>query len=477
MIVMNYQKLGFKCGLEIHQQLETRKLFCNCPSIVHDENPDIKVTRKLRAVAGETGAIDKAAEYEKQKNKIYIYEACSSSSCLVELDEEPPHKINKEALEVTLEIAMLLNAKIVDNVQVMRKTVVDGSNVSGFQRTALIAVDGYIDTSKGKVTIALICLEEEAAKKIKEDDKSVTYRLDRLGVPLVEIATDPDIKDAEHAKEVASILGMILRSTNKVKRGIGTIRQDINVTIKGHPRVELKGFQDLKSIPKTIEKEVKRQAENLKKKKKLKEEVRKVEPDFTSTYLRPMPGSARMYPESDLETIAITKDLMKDIKIPELIAEKVLKLEKEYNLRSDIAKEILDKKDFFEALVKEFKPLKPDFIAHVIIDVPKEIKSRLGLDSSKIKNDNYKEVLAYLSRGEIEKGAVIEILAEFAAGKYPSFAKYKPTSSDNLKKDIIKIVEKNKGAPINALMGEVMKQYRGKVDGRKVMEILKEVVS
>ena len=191
---MDYSKLGFKCGLEIHQQLETHKLFCSCPSIIHDENPAITVKRKIRAVAGETGGVDKAAAFEKARGRTFIYEACKTSSCLVELDEEPPHDVNQEALMIAMEIALLLNAKPIDRIQFMRKTVIDGSNVSGFQRTALIATDGYIQTSKGKVAVPTICLEEEAAKKISDNGNEVTYRLDRLGVALVEIATDPSIR-------------------------------------------------------------------------------------------------------------------------------------------------------------------------------------------------------------------------------------------------------------------------------------------
>ena len=167
----DYKKLGFKCGIEIHQQLETNKLFCKCPSLVNEPNkPDIKVKRYLRAVTGETGEKDIAAEHEEKKQKKHIYEACSSSSCLVELDEEPPHLPNPKAIETALEIALLLNCEIVDDIIFMRKTVVDGSNTSGFQRTALIGRNGYIETSKGKVLIPEIYLEEEAAKRISQDE-------------------------------------------------------------------------------------------------------------------------------------------------------------------------------------------------------------------------------------------------------------------------------------------------------------------
>src|SRR3989338_6954119 len=245
---LNYQELGFKCGLECHQQLEGKKLFCNCPTLNSDKEPDIKVERKLKAVAGETGDVDIASEFEMLKNRKIIYQGSSEDVCLIEIDESPPNPINQQALETAIKIALLLNAKIVDEIQVMRKTVVDGSNVSGFQRTALVAMDGFIDTSLGKVKIPTICLEEEAAQKLEEGKDFVKYRLDRLGIPLIEIATSADIKSPEHAKEVASMIGMVLRSVDGVKRGLGTIRQDVNVSISKGARTEIKGFQDLRSI-------------------------------------------------------------------------------------------------------------------------------------------------------------------------------------------------------------------------------------
>src|SRR3989344_3372004 len=298
-MTFDYKTLHFKAGLEIHQQLEGKKLFCHCPTLVNDSHPvDIVVQRKLRTSAGETGSVDVAAKYETAKNRMFVYEACSTSSCLVELDDEPPHDVNREALLVALQIAKIMHAKTVDEVQFMRKIVVDGSNVSSFQRTAVIALDGYIDTSKGKVSIASICLEEESAKKIETKDTEVIYRLDRLGVPLIEIATGPDLQDPFHAQEVAGILGMILRSTGKVRRGLGSIRQDVNISIQKGNRVELKGFQDLRSISKVIDVEIDRQLALLKKGKKVEKEVRKVEPDFTTSFLRPMPGASRMYPET-----------------------------------------------------------------------------------------------------------------------------------------------------------------------------------
>lgn len=269
-MILDYKKLGLKCGIEIHQQLDTHKLFCSCPSQIREDKPDIIVKRKMRAVAGELGDVDPAALHEFLKDRELIYEAYSDTNCLVELDEEPPHKLNREALEIALEIVLLLNSKPVDELQVMRKTVIDGSNTSGFQRTILVGMDGFLETDKGMVRIPTICLEEDAARKIEERGNTTTYRLDRLGIPLVEICTDPEIKSPKHAREVAEKLGMILRATGRVKRGIGTIRQDLNVSISEGERIEVKGVQELRLISKVVEEEVKRQLMLIEIKKELK---------------------------------------------------------------------------------------------------------------------------------------------------------------------------------------------------------------
>ena len=473
--MLNYKELGFKCGIEIHQQLEGKKLFCSCPTINTDEKPDFEVKRKLRAVAGETGEVDKAAKHEMQKSREFIYVGNSKDVCNVELDDEPPHPINQHALQTALEVALLLKAKIVNEIQVMRKTVVDGSNVSGFQRTALIATDGCIKTSKGKVTIPIICLEEEAAQKLKETKDYVKYKLDRLGIPLIEIGTDASIKNPEHAKEVASYLGMVLRSTEKVKRGIGTIRQDVNVSIKGGARTEIKGFQELRAMPKVIEYEIDRQLSELKEGKKIEESVRKAEPNMTTSFLRPMPGSARLYPETDIPPVKITKEVLSKIKLPELITEKSVKLEKEYGIKPELAKELINN-ELFITCVKKYKDITPQFIAHTLIEIPKELKSRLNLDINKIKDHDYDTVLSYLNEKKIEKSAVIELLADICRGKKIDLSKFKTVSKDNLENEIKQIVKKKPGLSHGAYMGIIMGKYRGKVDGKKVMEILKKII-
>lgn len=276
----DYKKFGLKVGLEIHQQLDTHKLFCKCPSILREKDPDIEVHRKLKAIAGELGEIDIAAAAEELKNKTFVYQAYKDTTCLVELDEEPPHMINTEAVKTALQTALLLHMKPVDEIEVMRKTVINGSNTSGFQRTALIALNGYIETSSGKIRIPTLALEEDAAREIRESDNYVYFRLDRLGIPLIEIMTEPDIKTPEQAKEAAEYLGLLMRMTGRVKRGLGTVRQDVNVSIEHGSRVEIKGVQKLADIPSIIKLEVERQKNLIEISRKLKSRDAEIQKKF-----------------------------------------------------------------------------------------------------------------------------------------------------------------------------------------------------
>jgi glutamyl-tRNA(Gln) amidotransferase subunit E len=249
-----------KIGIEIHQRLGGRKLFCDCQSMIkEDEQPRLSITRRLHPVFSELGEVDEASQAEFAKDRVFEYQAFSSNNCLIETDEEPPKTLNSEALKLALAISMQLNASPVGEVHVMRKMVIDGSNTSGFQRTSIVALGGHLDTSKGSVGIPQIAIEEESAGILSGGESRASYRLDRLGIPLIEISTDPDIKDGEHLSEVAEKLGMILRASGKVARGLGTIRQDVNVSTEGGARVEIKGAQDLKMLPTLVDYEVKRQ--------------------------------------------------------------------------------------------------------------------------------------------------------------------------------------------------------------------------
>jgi glutamyl-tRNA(Gln) amidotransferase subunit E len=258
---IDYSSIGLRVGIEIHQQLATKeKLFCSCPAeLASDETPKREVRRFLKVAKSEVGEVDPAAQYEIMKGRNIIYEVPENHACLVELDEEPPHDLNREAVLITLAIAKALNSTPVDEIEVMRKIVVDGSNTTGFQRTAIVAVGGYLVDDDGLIRIQTICLEEDAARKVDEGRGYVKYNLDRLGIPLIEIATGPDIRSPEQAMRVAFKLGLLLRLSGKVKRGIGTIRQDLNISIKGGVKTEVKGVGRLELIPKVVEYEVSRQ--------------------------------------------------------------------------------------------------------------------------------------------------------------------------------------------------------------------------
>ena len=271
MAEIDFEKIGLKVGLEIHQQLNTnKKLFCKCKPIESDEYTE-KFSRRLRTAKSELGELDPAALFEKTKSKKISYYANSQSSCLVEKDEEPPHDLDYDAKKISLLISCMLESKIFSEIHVMRKTVIDGSNTAGFQRTMLVSQGGNLNVNGKKIGVQAICLEEDAAKLLKDEQDQRNYSLDRLGIPLVEIALEPVIAKPTEVKEIALTLGRLLRVTGMVKRGIGSIRQDVNISVMNSGVVEVKGVQQLDQLEKIIDYEAKRQygliliAEKLKK--------------------------------------------------------------------------------------------------------------------------------------------------------------------------------------------------------------------
>ncbi len=271
---INYEKLGTKIGLEVHQQLDTKKLFIRTPSVLSDDT-DFVVSRKLRPVASELGEFDKAAVDAFRRDETFFYEGNFENISLVEIDEEPPQPIDNDALETIIEISLLFDSDIVSEAVPMRKTVIDGSNTSAFQRTMLLSTGGKMKINSKEIGLETIVLEEDACKIIKRENGEVYYNLDRLGIPLIELATAPEMKNPEEAFLGAKKIGEIFRLTGKTKRGKGTIRQDVNISIKEGNRCEIKGCQDLELIPVIVEKEVERQLDLLEIKKELKEKEEK----------------------------------------------------------------------------------------------------------------------------------------------------------------------------------------------------------
>lgn len=618
---MDYESIGFKAGLEIHQQLNTKKLFCNCPSKISDDK-DYSFHRYLRPTQSELGEIDKAALAESKKHRHFLYTASKNSTCLVEADEEPPHALNKEALDVVLTVALMVNAKPVDEIHVMRKIVIDGSNTSGFQRTALIALNGKIKD----MGIETIALEEDAARKLEEKDRLVNYGLDRLGIPLIEIATTADIKTPKHARETAEQIGLLLQATGKCKRGLGTIRQDLNISIAEGNRVEIKGIQSLSAVEKVAEKEVLRQLDLVEikktlKKRKIKEkdiedapiidvtnemkncnsriikntlsnqgkvfalklpgftellkrknsrlgkefavyakvasgiggiihsdelpgygidekdvnmikeilrcnrndgfaiflgkenivkeairavkdrailalhgvakEVRRALPDYNTEYMRPLPGAARMYPETDVPPVEITTERLEKIRknLPELPEEKEKRLINTYGLNKDQTKQLIHSgyEKEFEQLAKTF-PRHINTILRTFLNTIPELENE-GVPIDEINNILLEKVFSSLNKGLFAKEAVPEIIKYLAQnkGKHVKDAiqerGLKTMGEKEIREVIKKIIEERidfvkekKSAAVQPLMGVVMQELRGKADGKLINNILKEEI-
>jgi glutamyl-tRNA(Gln) amidotransferase subunit E len=605
---MDYKKLGLRIGLEIHQQLDSKtKLFCRCPitkaASTEAEFP-LSVERKLRAVPSELGDFDPAALHEYLRNRKFIYRFNKDSSCLVELDEDPPKSMNENALITALQVCKLLNCNVLDELYVMRKTVIDGSSVSGFQRTVLVGTDGCLETSFGKVGIQTICLEEDSAPALRRENDIVEYRLDRSGIPLVEIATMPDMHTPEQAREVAELIGTLLRSV-AVVRGIGSIRQDVNISIEEGARIEIKGFQEIEKIEKLIENEVQRQLALLEIKDELKKrgidkesEIKSESKDVTSIFhntscnfirkmvdddgrvfalklnrfsglfkkqcgdrtfgkelsayaesfgfggiihsdedlekyklinefeklrkemnaderglilviagkknldkamaaileraqqclhgvpeetrvadgigskfTRPLPGSGRMYPETDIKPVRITKEFVELVEVPETLDEKRKGFEKE--LPKEMASQIVRSR--YLKLYEELKIYDPIMVATTLLSTFTDLK-RQGYNVDSINKMELEELFIAARDMQIPKTKIPEILTELSQGKafQEIKGKYISISDDELRKIIRETIMKNMGKSESALMGLVMKEISGRADGKKVMQILRE---
>lgn len=479
-MIENYEKFGVRIGIELHNRLNTKtKLFCRCKPLFSYEKPIMIIKRKLRAVAGELGQVDVAALYEYLRDRTFFYQTYHDATCLIESDCEPPMSVNKEALEVALQVALMLKTEIPDEIHIMRKTVIDGSNTCAFQRTAVIGLNGVLETSQGSVRITNICLEEESAGIVDKKGNEITYRLDRLGIPLIEIGTAPDIKNPEHAKEVAEKLGMLVRSTGKSQRGIGVTRQDVNVSIAKGARVEIKGVQELDMIPNVIENEIKRQQELIARGEKPMEETRITKEDGTTEYTRPLPGGERLYPETDLETIVIDKKFLSKIKLPETWEEKSKRFSK--LLPKELVNQVLRSEylDTFEKLSKKYDPT---LVATTLISTIKDLR-RKSFETETLTEAHFDEVFSNVNKKTIAKEAIPNVLETVCREKISvkdamEKSGLKALDEKQLREIIRKVFEKYpqlvKEKKLSALMGEIMKETRGSIDGKTVFKVLNE---
>ncbi|MGC8811979.1 MAG: Glu-tRNA(Gln) amidotransferase subunit GatE [Candidatus Aenigmatarchaeota archaeon] len=478
---INYKRIGLKAGLEIHVQLDTKhKLFCNCSTEMKEREPIAIIKRKQHPVQSELGEVDVAAQYEYLRNRNFYYQVFKNEVCLIDLDEEPPLPLNQEALEIALQIALLLNCSIPEEVHVMRKTVIDGSTPMGFQRTAIVGRDGFLKYKGRKIEIKHVCLEEDAAAIVKEEDGNVTYRLNRLGVPLVEISTGIlEGFSPEEIQEIAYFIGLTCKSTGKIKRGIGTIRQDLNISIKKGKRVEIKGVQELGLLAKVVELEVKRQLSLA----KVEEETRAALPDGTTKFLRPLPGAARLYPETDVEPIVISKELISKIKksLPEPWTKKLSKFKSKLKLSDDLAKQIIrsDYLEIFEKIVQK-KKVDPSVVANTFVSTLKDLEKRERINLENLSEKHFVEVFDALAKKQLIKEAIPEVLVYLAKNpdKNVGFAvkelELKPIKLSELKEIAKSIVSKD--MPFEKALGLVMSRVRGRVEAKEVMKVVKKLL-
>lgn len=271
-----YKDLGFKCGLEIHQQLKTeKKLFCRCPSGQYQkaDDYDAEVIRHMRPTLSELGEYDGTALMEFRTRKTIIYHLKNENACTYEIDDTPPFSINKEALAHAMEIALLLKTRIVGELHITRKQYLDGSIPTGFQRTTIMGIEGEIPITGKPVRIKQLSVEEDSCREVSDIGHIRTYRTDRLGMPLIETVTYPDLLTPEEAAEAAQYLRFLARSTGKVNTGIGAARQDVNVSVTGGTRVEIKGVAHIRWIPELVHNEAYRQKALLEIQKKLKVKI------------------------------------------------------------------------------------------------------------------------------------------------------------------------------------------------------------
>jgi glutamyl-tRNA(Gln) amidotransferase subunit E len=255
-----YRDLGLKSGLEVHQQLETeRKLFCRCPAGPYREDYDAEILRHMRPTLSEMGEYDGTALMEKKTAKEIIYQITGDTTCTYEMDDTPPFRVNSQAVDIAIEMALLLGTSIVGELHIARKQYLDGSIPTGFQRTAIVGLTGRIPYGDRTIGITQISLEEDACREVDDRGHLRVFRTDRLSRPIIETVTDPDMRTPQEVAEVCLIIARLARGTGKVRTGIGAGREDVNVSVAGGTRVEIKGVPRIPRIPGLVHYEAFRQ--------------------------------------------------------------------------------------------------------------------------------------------------------------------------------------------------------------------------
>jgi glutamyl-tRNA(Gln) amidotransferase subunit E len=239
---LDYDAVGFISGLEVHQQLYTaHKLFCRCPAGLYTESHDGEVLRHMRPTLSELGEYDGTALMEFKTRKEIIYLLNHKNVCTYEMDDTPPFLVNQEAIDVAIELCLMMNMDIIDEVHIARKQYLDGSIPTGFQRTAIVGVNGWLPFKGRKLTVTHVSVEEDSCREVSDKGHRIVWRTDRLGMPLTETVTGPELRTPQEVRDAILLCGLTARSTRRVRTGIGASRQDVNVSVRGGSRVEIKG--------------------------------------------------------------------------------------------------------------------------------------------------------------------------------------------------------------------------------------------
>jgi len=262
---IDYSEIGLRVGLEVHQQLLTeRKMFCKCPAGLYTQTHDGAVLRHMRPTLSELGEYDGTAlmEFKTRKNIVYLLH--ESNVCTYEMDDSPPFLVNPQAIDIAIELCLMMDCDIVDEVHIARKQYLDGSIPTGFQRTAIVGVNGSIPFRGRKLTVTQISVEEDSCREVLDRGHLIVWRADRLGMPLIETVTEPELTTPEEVEAAILLIGRICRSTGLVRVGLGASRQDVNVSVRGGQRVEIKGVPQAWRARQVVHGEAVRQLELLK---------------------------------------------------------------------------------------------------------------------------------------------------------------------------------------------------------------------
>ncbi len=246
----DYLRVGFKSGLEIHQQLLTeKKLFCRCPAGKYSHSYDAEILRHMRPTLSELGEYDGTALMEFKTRKNIVYRIKRETVCIYEMDDTPPFLMNDQALDIAIGLGLMYECNIVDEIHIARKQYLDGSIPTGFQRTAIFALDGKVPYKGREISIVQLSIEEDSCREVSDKGHERVYLTDRLGMPLIETVTGPDMRNPFEVAEVARICSKLVRSTGMVRRGGGAAREDVNVSVEGGTRIEIKGVPKIDRIP------------------------------------------------------------------------------------------------------------------------------------------------------------------------------------------------------------------------------------